>query len=52
MEQSSQQQPPQPSQEALPQRDPVTRGHLHDVAPLLKEMRDRLDRIMMRGYAA
>jgi hypothetical protein len=51
MEPSSQQQPPQPSQEAmalgLPQGYPLKREHLHDVDPLPRQMQDTLDRIML-----
>lgn len=50
MEQSSQQQPPQRSQEelarGLPQGYPLTREHLHDVDPLPREMQDILDKVM------
>ena len=51
MESSSQQIAEQPSQEdlafGLPTGDPLRREHLHDVDPLPREMRDRLDRIML-----
>lgn len=51
MEPSSQQQPPQPSQEelarGLPQGYPPRREHLHDVEPLPIEMQNMLDRIML-----
>ena len=51
MELSSQQHPPQPSQEelalGLPQGYPLKREHLHDVAPLPREMQEILDTIML-----
>lgn len=50
MKPSSQEQPPQPSQEelahGLPQGNPPTREHLHDVAPLPAQMQKRLDQVM------
>jgi len=51
MEPSAQQQPPQPSQEAmargLPEGNPLRREHLHDVDPLPRELQDILDRVML-----
>ena len=51
MQPSSQQQPPQPSQEelarGLPEGYPLKREHLHDVEPLPMEMQKMLDRIML-----